>query len=185
MEVSLHCVVVGDGRGLVGVHADLFQNHFLLDIEIVLTQCGKQNARLDFKRLRQVFRQCGSVVNRTLFTGGGVVVGTHFIEDPVYVFGRETFGSLEGHVFEKVADARNFWGFIASTRLHIKAERNAMHVRIRFGNNFESVFQRRMMKGHAIFLMDNFVNQTESLVGICNVKGLPKFSNRFQRLTRL
>ena len=43
-EMSLHHVVVGDGRWLIGIHADLFQNDLLLHVKVVLAQRRKQNA---------------------------------------------------------------------------------------------------------------------------------------------
>jgi hypothetical protein len=55
-------------------------------------------------------------------------------------------------VFEKVADARNGGGFVASTRLDVKAEGDAVDVGIGLGNNFESVAERGVMKRHAFFL---------------------------------
>ena len=138
-EVSLHHVVVGNGRRLVGIHADLFQDHLFFHVKIILTQRRVQDARLDLERLRQILGQRRREKDGAFFRRGGVIVGSDFVEDAIDVFTRKPVSSLKRHVFQEVTDTRQLGRFIACAGFDVEPKRDTMHVGIDLGDNFQAV----------------------------------------------
>ena len=99
-------LVVGPEGRLVLVHQDLFQDHLLLGVEIVLAQRRAEDVGQQIDGRLLVFGQHGRVENRVLLAGEGVVVGPHLVELAVHVVGRTAGRALEDHVFEEMAHAR-------------------------------------------------------------------------------
>ena len=50
-------------------------------------------------------------------------------------------GALEDHVFQRMADARDFFGFIAGTGMDIEAQGDQREARVRNNQNGQAVFQ--------------------------------------------
>ena len=147
-EVKLHHAVVGDGGRLILVHADLFEDHLLLHVEVILPERREEDARLDIERFGQVLGKRRGIEDGALFAGHRVVVGTDLVEDAIHVLGREPFGPLERHVFEKMADARHDGGLVPRTGSDVEAEPDAVHVVVQLGHDFEAVRERCVMELH-------------------------------------
>ena len=71
-------LVVGPERRLVLVHPDLFQDHLLLGVEILLAERGAKDVAQQGHRAVLVFRQHGRVIDRVLLAGEGVVMARPF-----------------------------------------------------------------------------------------------------------
>ncbi|MEY3460279.1 MAG: hypothetical protein RL215_3436 [Planctomycetota bacterium] len=61
----------------------------------------------------EVFGEYRGIVHGDFFAGGRVVFGADFVEDAVDIISGEAFVTFEGHMFEEVADAGDFGGFVA------------------------------------------------------------------------
>jgi hypothetical protein len=141
----LDAVVHAEGR-LVEVHLDLFQDDFLLGVEIVRPQAGAEDVGQEFDAGPLVLRQHGRVIGGALLAGEGIVVGADFVESTVDVVGRARGRAFEAHVLEKVADAGDVVRFVARAGADEKCHAGGVGVVVGFGNNFQAVRQRVFTK---------------------------------------
>ena len=145
-KMRLHEVFIGRVRGLIVVHADLFQDHLFLDVEILLAQRRADDVGQEIERFREIFGEHGSVEQRRLFAGGGIVLGSHFVKDAIDVVGRMPLGAFEDHVFEKVADSGHLVGLVARAGADEKPQCHAVHAGAALGDNLQAVRQPCLIK---------------------------------------
>ena len=146
--VGGHNGVVGGKRRMVVVHAYLFQDNIFLHIKVFLTKRRLHQDRQQFHGRVQVFRQHGRIIHRDFFTGGRVVVGTDFIKNSIHVVRGNPVVSFEGHVFQKMADAGYSLCFIPGTRANKETGRDAVHGRIKFCDDLQTVGKCVLVKLH-------------------------------------
>ena len=109
--------LVGDRHRVVQVHPDLFDDHLLLGLEVVLAERGAEDVGEDVEGRRQVLGQAGDVVERVFLGGLGVVLGADAVEVAVDGQGVARGRPLEGHVLEEVRDPRQLARLVAAPRL--------------------------------------------------------------------
>ena len=139
--VQRPALVVGPERRLVLVHLNLFEDHLLLGVEIVLAERGAEDVGQQFRRPVLVLRQHGGVVDRVLLVGEGVVVGAHLVELAVHVVGRAGGGALEHHVFEEMAHAGHGVALVAGAGADEEPQRRGIRRGVPLGDNLQPVGQ--------------------------------------------
>ena len=72
--------LVGDRHRVVQVHPDLFDDHFLLGLEVVLAEGRPEDVGEHVERRRQVLGQAGDVIERVFLGGLRVVLGADAVE---------------------------------------------------------------------------------------------------------
>ena len=133
---------------MILVHADLFQDHLLLGIEIRLPQTRAQDVREDIDGLRQVFRQHGRIEDSVLLARVGVVARADPVEVEIDILGAAARRSLEHHVFEEVRNAGLGDSLIARAGPDEEAERDRTRGGTRFADDREAVRQGMLMERH-------------------------------------
>ncbi len=132
-------LVVGTERRLVLVHLNLFEDHLLFGVEIVLAQRRAEDVGQQFDGLILMFRQHGGVEDGVLFVGEGVVVGAHFVELAVHLVGRAAGRALKGHVFEEMAHAGDGVVFIACAGADEEPHGRRICRGVALGDDFQAV----------------------------------------------
>ena len=138
--------LVGDRHRVVQVHPDLFDDHLLLGLEVVLAEGGPEDVGQDVEGRRQVLGQAGDVVERVFLGGLRVVLGPDAVEVAVDGQGVAAGRPLEGHVLEEVRDAGQLVGLVAAPRLDEEAGGDRVRLVVQLGDDLEPVVQRRVMK---------------------------------------
>ena len=72
--------LVGHRHRVVQVHPDLFDDHLLLGLEVVVAEGRAEDVGEDVEGLGQVLGQAGDVVERVFLRGLGVVLGADAVE---------------------------------------------------------------------------------------------------------
>ena len=139
--VQRPALVVGPERRLVLVHLDLFEDHLLLGVEIVLAERGAKDVGQQIDGPVLVLRQHGGVVDRVLLVGEGVVMGAHLVELAVHVVGRAAGRALEHHVLEEMAHAGHGVGLVAGAGADEEPHRRRVRRGAPFGDDLQSVGQ--------------------------------------------
>ena len=102
---------------------------------------GPDDVGQQFRGAGLVLGQHGRVVDGVLFAGEGVVVGAHLVELAVDVVGDARGRALEHHVFEKMAHARDFVGFVAGAGIDEEAQGRRMGLVVALGHDLQAVGQ--------------------------------------------
>ena len=103
---------------VIEIHRDLFEDYFLLSVEVDLPQGRAQKVRQLLDRALGKLRQHVCVVRSHLLRGEGVIAGAQFIEDAIDIFPSVLVRALEHHVLKEVRDAVDLAGFVACASGH-------------------------------------------------------------------
>ena len=144
-EERRHALLVRAVRRLIVVLGDLFQDHLLLGIEILLPQHGPHHVGQQLDDLRLVFGQRRGVIDRLLFAGEGVGAGAELVQLAIDI-GRRALGrALEDHVLEKMADAGNLVRLVARARANKERVSRRIGARRDLRDDFQAVIERVML----------------------------------------
>ena len=146
--VERPALVVGPKRRLILVHLDLFQNHLLLGVEIVLAQGRPKDVGQQVHGPVLVLGQHGRVVNGVFLVGEGIVMGAHLVELAVHIVGRAAGGALEDHVLQKMAHAGHAVGFIAGAGVYEEPQCRGIGRVVALGDDLQAVRQDMFKKFH-------------------------------------
>ncbi len=143
--------VVGDGHRIILIHLDLFDDHLLLGVEVVLAKRGAQDVGQDVERSRQILGQAGDVIERVFFGGLRVVLGADAVEVAVDRQRVAPRRSLEDHMLKEVRHARDFRPLVAAPCLDEEPRRHRAGLVVQFGDDLKAVIENRLMKWHDRF----------------------------------
>ena len=142
-----------EGR-LILVLGDLLQDHLLLRLKVIRVQGRTLDVAEQVECLIPVLRQYSYVIDGLLLAGESVAVGAEFVQFPIHVGGASGGSALESHMFQEMADAREFIGFVAGAGSDEEAEGRGVCRRVALGDDLQAVveavfeeFQRGISRG--------------------------------------
>ena len=140
--------LVGPERRLVLEHLDLFQDHFLLGLEVGLAERRAEDVGQHLRRPGLVLRQHGRIEDGRLLRGPGVAMRADLVELAVHVVGRAGGRALEGHVLEEMAHAGDLVGLVAGAGLDDEPQGRRVGLGIALGDDLQAVGQDVGKKFH-------------------------------------
>src|SRR3989344_283909 len=142
--------------GVIFIHVDLFNDDSPLLFNFALRQCRIQKSiGQDINSFRQNGSGCAYIIIRVFLACAGIIFRPNSVKGFTDCFGRRVFNTaLEGHMLEKMTDARERLPFIARAHTIPDSKSGRLKSRNRNMDEADAVSEDRALKIHYKIIAD-------------------------------